>query len=48
MNWKLSRDWLTASRSPLVVNNIIEGYYKGVGNFRFYWVNRSGHMVGKI
>ncbi|XP_058799346.1 retinoid-inducible serine carboxypeptidase-like [Phymastichus coffea] len=45
LNWKYSDVWLKSKRLPLVVNNIIEGYSKGYGNFKFYWVNRSGHMI---
>ena len=48
MNWKYSRDWLGAPRLPLIVDGIIEGYSRGYANLKFYWINRSGHMVSVI
>lgn len=45
MNWKDANLWHYASRYPLVVQEIIEGYEKSYGNFAMYWVNRAGHMV---
>lgn len=45
MNWKHADKWAAATRLPLVVDDVIEGYYKGYGKFKLYWVNRSGHMV---
>ncbi|XP_012341187.1 retinoid-inducible serine carboxypeptidase-like isoform X1 [Apis florea] len=47
MNWKDANLWHYASRYPLVVQEIIEGYEKSYGNFAMYWVNRAGHMVPK-
>ncbi|XP_014217800.1 uncharacterized protein LOC106646268 [Copidosoma floridanum] len=45
LKWKHAEKWLKAPRLPLIVNEIIEGYYKGYNNLKFYWVNRAGHMV---
>ncbi|EEZ98226.2 retinoid-inducible serine carboxypeptidase-like [Tribolium castaneum] len=40
-----SKDWKTAERKTIAVNDIVEGYYKKVGNLAMYWVDRAGHMV---
>ncbi|RZC37320.1 uncharacterized protein BDFB_011030, partial [Asbolus verrucosus] len=40
-----ANNWKRAQRNSIVVNNIVEGYYKKVGNLAMYWVNRAGHMV---
>ncbi|PSN47006.1 Retinoid-inducible serine carboxypeptidase [Blattella germanica] len=45
MQWSGSQNWLNAERTPLTVNGIIQGYKKTYGNFYFYWLLRSGHMV---
>ncbi|XP_033223608.1 retinoid-inducible serine carboxypeptidase-like [Belonocnema kinseyi] len=45
LKWKNDFNWKRASRKPVVVNNIIEGYVKASGNFKMYWINRAGHMV---
>ncbi|OAD53440.1 Retinoid-inducible serine carboxypeptidase, partial [Eufriesea mexicana] len=47
MKWKDATSWNRSNRTPLVVENIIEGYVKSYGNFSMYWVNRAGHMVPK-
>ncbi|XP_044258960.1 uncharacterized protein LOC123007630 [Tribolium madens] len=38
-------EWKTAERKTIGVNDIVEGYYKKVGNLAMYWVDRAGHMV---
>ncbi|XP_014206050.1 retinoid-inducible serine carboxypeptidase-like [Copidosoma floridanum] len=45
LKWNNIDDWKKSIRSPLTVNNIIEGYIKKYNNFSFIWVSRSGHMV---
>jgi len=45
LQWSGSAGWLNASRSPIVINRIIEGYKKSYQNLHFYWLLRSGHMV---
>ncbi|KAJ3662659.1 hypothetical protein Zmor_002321 [Zophobas morio] len=40
-----SSEWKTAERNAVAVDDIVEGYYKKVGNLAFYWVLRAGHMV---
>jgi len=45
LQWSGSAAWLNASKSPIVINSIIEGYKKSYQNFNFYWLLRSGHMV---
>ncbi|XP_021913833.1 retinoid-inducible serine carboxypeptidase-like isoform X2 [Zootermopsis nevadensis] len=45
LKWSEAKNWATATRSPVVINGIIEGYKKSFGNFHFYWLLRSGHMV---
>ena len=45
MKWKYIKEWSNATRSPLIINNVIEGYTKSYDRFKLIWVNRSGHMV---
>ncbi|CAL1686270.1 unnamed protein product [Lasius platythorax] len=46
LKWKEADIWKNVSiREPLVVEDIVEGYYKAQANFAMYWVNRAGHMV---
>ncbi|KMQ92843.1 retinoid-inducible serine carboxypeptidase, partial [Lasius niger] len=45
LKWKEADIWKNVSiREPLVVEDIVEGYYKAQANFAMYWVNRAGHM----
>lgn len=45
LKWKNADTWKNSVRRPLVVEDIVEGYFKAQDNFRMYWVNRAGHMV---
>lgn len=45
LQWSGADCFRQASRSPLAVNGILEGYVKTCKNFNFYWIDRSGHMV---
>lgn len=45
LKWPGAIDYKTADRKIILVDNVLEGYYKKQGNFGFYWINRSGHMV---
>lgn len=45
LNFPSSEDWKTASRKAIKVEEIVEGYYKKLGNLAVYWVDRAGHMV---
>ncbi|KYN05363.1 Retinoid-inducible serine carboxypeptidase, partial [Cyphomyrmex costatus] len=45
LKWKHAGTWKNSNRYPLIVESIVEGYFKAQGNFRMYWVNRAGHMV---
>ncbi|XP_015598359.1 retinoid-inducible serine carboxypeptidase [Cephus cinctus] len=45
LKWRNASDWKSASRDPLIVDNVIEGYIKQYGNLKMYWIDRSGHMV---
>ncbi|XP_044259031.1 retinoid-inducible serine carboxypeptidase-like [Tribolium madens] len=40
-----SEEWKNVERKGILSNGILEGYYKKLGNFAMYWVNRAGHMV---
>jgi serine carboxypeptidase 1 len=40
-----AEDWKLTNRKPIVVNDVVEGYYKKLGNLGMYWVDRAGHMV---
>jgi serine carboxypeptidase 1 len=48
LEWSGAEEWLNSERSPVIINGIIEGYKKTHGNFHFYWLLRSGHMVNTI
>lgn len=46
LHWKMGDFWVNqASRLPLVVDNIIEGFVKDTSRLAFYWISRAGHMV---
>lgn len=45
LQWSGAQQWLSAERSSVVIDGIIEGYKKTYRNFHFYWLLRSGHMV---
>ncbi|CAL1686269.1 unnamed protein product [Lasius platythorax] len=47
LKWKEADTWKNVMREPLVIEDIVEGYFKAQNNFRMYWVNRAGHMVPK-
>lgn len=48
LKWKNHAIWNSKTiRKPLVVDDIIEGYYKQCKNLAMYWILRSGHMVPK-
>ncbi|XP_036142186.1 retinoid-inducible serine carboxypeptidase isoform X2 [Monomorium pharaonis] len=47
LKWENIDAWKNSNRNPIVVENIIEGYFKIQDNFRMYWVNRAGHIVLK-
>lgn len=45
LHFEGSDKWKYAQRKSIVVDRVIEGYYKKVGRLGMYWVNRAGHMV---
>ncbi|CAH1115720.1 unnamed protein product [Psylliodes chrysocephalus] len=45
LNFKDKDLWDAAGRSGFAVDGYYEGYVRKYGNFAFYWVDRSGHMV---
>lgn len=45
MKWSGAKEYKAAKRHAIAIDSILEGYYKSLGNFTFYWVNRAGHMV---
>ncbi|XP_044014632.1 retinoid-inducible serine carboxypeptidase-like [Aphidius gifuensis] len=45
LKWKHDDEWKNSTRYPLVIDDIIEGYFKEFNHFKVYWVMRSGHMV---
>lgn len=45
MRWYGADAFTASERRPIVVNGLIEGYYKKHENFGLYWINRAGHMV---
>lgn len=45
LQWPNSEAYVASPRNTLVMNGIIEGYYKQYEKFNMYWINRAGHMV---
>ncbi|KAL3279830.1 hypothetical protein HHI36_017335 [Cryptolaemus montrouzieri] len=45
LKWNGAEEWNSTTHKPMFVNGTIEGFYKKVKNFTFYWVSRAGHMV---
>ncbi|KAJ3648768.1 hypothetical protein Zmor_020545, partial [Zophobas morio] len=45
LNWEGRERWLNTSQTPLVVDEVTEGYFKRVDNLVFYAVLRAGHSV---
>lgn len=45
LNWKHAKKFNKASKNPIYVNNILEGYQKTAGRFTFFWINNAGHRV---
>lgn len=45
MTWAQVEEYKVAPREPIWVNNLLEGYVKKAGNFKFYWVNVAGHSA---
>lgn len=47
LKWRHAETWKSTKRDPLVVDNILEGFVKGYGTLRLYWISRAGHMVSQ-
>ncbi|KAK9879090.1 hypothetical protein WA026_003904 [Henosepilachna vigintioctopunctata] len=45
LKWDSAGQWKNTEHTPIVVDQMIEGFYKQVERFSFYWVSRAGHMV---
>ncbi|XP_031788554.1 retinoid-inducible serine carboxypeptidase-like [Nasonia vitripennis] len=45
LNWENSTKWYSSAKTPLVVNDVLEGYVKQHGNLKMFWINRAGHMA---
>ncbi|KAG8038184.1 hypothetical protein G9C98_006509 [Cotesia typhae] len=45
LKWRHAETWKSTKRDPLVVDNILEGFIKGYGTLRLYWISRAGHMA---
>lgn len=45
MMWSGREEYLNNTRMPLVVDNVIEGYYRRSANFTMFWALRAGHMI---
>lgn len=45
LKWPGSSKWKSASREPLVIDGMVEGWVKNSGKLHFYWINKAGHMV---
>ncbi|KAL4715329.1 hypothetical protein ACJJTC_015100 [Scirpophaga incertulas] len=48
LQWDGAEGFKKTPRHPVWVDNNLEGYYKSYGNFRFFWVQRSGHSVPEM
>ncbi|CAD6240062.1 GSCOCG00002484001-RA-CDS, partial [Cotesia congregata] len=45
LKWRHAELWRSTKRDALVVDNILEGFVKGYGTLRLYWISRAGHMA---
>ncbi|XP_030758204.1 retinoid-inducible serine carboxypeptidase-like [Sitophilus oryzae] len=45
LKWNNKNQWTLADRTPIILENVYEGYQKRYGKLNFYWVHRAGHMV---
>ncbi|XP_061386385.1 retinoid-inducible serine carboxypeptidase-like [Musca vetustissima] len=45
LQWSYRKEYVSAPRNSIRIDNNIEGYEKSGGNFTMYWVNRAGHMI---
>ncbi|KAJ8667663.1 hypothetical protein QAD02_009326 [Eretmocerus hayati] len=45
LRWDYAQHWQASMPSPLVVNDVIEGYHKSFDDLSFYWVEKAGHLV---
>ncbi|XP_023017485.2 retinoid-inducible serine carboxypeptidase [Leptinotarsa decemlineata] len=45
LKWKNKSSWESSERSAFANDGYYQGYVKKYGNFAFYWIDRSGHMV---
>ncbi|KAF4524584.1 hypothetical protein B566_EDAN008539 [Ephemera danica] len=43
--WTDRAGWYAANRQSLTVNGFTEGYLKEYNHFRWFWIDRAGHMV---
>ncbi|XP_064553730.1 retinoid-inducible serine carboxypeptidase-like [Drosophila montana] len=45
MQWRRKDQYVGASRRPVRINGMLEGYEKQGGGFSMFWVYRAGHLV---
>lgn len=45
LNSIYSDKYKSNDRSPMIVDDVLEGYIRRAGPFSMYWVDRAGHMV---
>lgn len=45
VNWPGAENFRESKREPIVVNNVLEGYYRDHENLSIFWVNRAGHTI---
>lgn len=45
LQWNGQTLFLNSSRLPLVVNSLMEGYYRETDRLQFYWMNAAGLSV---
>ncbi|XP_045447587.1 retinoid-inducible serine carboxypeptidase-like [Melitaea cinxia] len=45
LRWSGQAQFLNASRQTLVINGLVEGYFRESERLRFYWINVAGQLV---
>ncbi|CAG4972060.1 unnamed protein product [Parnassius apollo] len=45
LQWPGQDSFLNSSRSTLIVNSRVEGYFRQSARFQFYWINAAGQSV---
>lgn len=47
IQWSGQNEFRNSNRNTLVVERLIEGYFRSTPRLKFFWVNAAGQSVGK-